>query len=211
MMARQQQMMQQQMMMQQQQMQAPRPQPSFVQAFPSQQAASAYAQPQPQPQPVRPQAPQGFAPPWAQPTPAPQQRQAEYQPQLQPVAATPNPEPQQADPLAGLGEQAVFAEHAAAAEPAPQIDLNPEHVGEFLQELEKAIRTGLIPPGLFAAGLIDKIGADTARVLLSTITPEQITEMVQAQENGGSTAIATRDGQRYLRELWSAAQSQLGG
>lgn len=166
--------------------------------------------------PQQPSAPPGPPSPFqyqpAQPPAPPGQPMFQYQP-AQPteqMQAPPQPPPP------ALPGQEPFAGAPPAAQQPPQseqaaLNLNPEHVAEFLQELEGAIRQGVVPPGLFARGFIERVGAQNARSVVSSLSPESLVQVVQAQENGESTAIATRDGQRYVRELWSAVAQQTGG
>lgn len=175
--------------------------PSFVQAFPSQQPVM---QPQ-RPAPMAPP-PAGFAPPWAQqPAPPPAPRPA-------PMPTAPLPFPTAPSEPQGFSGPDLFAPNPApapASAPAQSVDVKPEHFAQFLQELEIAIRGGVVPPGMFARGFIDKVGKQNAVALLGMFTPDALVASVQAQEQGSSTAIVTRDGQRYVQELWAAASQQL--
>lgn len=197
----------------------PRQVPSFVQPFPSQSQAAPpqFRQPpqqrmMPQPQPqqpppmMRPQQPVGFAPPWAQPM----QQRPMPMPTQQPMQA---PLAQQAPvPMQATEQQFVVppAESAPQPQEQPQINVKPEQIAEFLQELEGAIRGGIIPPGLFAQGFIDRIGADNARGLMQVFTADSLIATVQEQDASGGTAIVTRDGQRYVRELFQSVTEKLG-
>jgi hypothetical protein len=198
---------QQQAMLAQQQAQAraiAQQRQAAMQRVPVQVQATPVGRPGPQRQPPPGVVPPGFAPPWAQPrpigpapamsepmAPAPQGQTA--------VPAEASPAPSGFDAVPTQQEELPPSESGAPV----ALDLQPEQVGEFLQELENAIRGGIIPPGLFAQGFIGRVGADVAKSLVGQISPDLITQMVQSQEAGASMAIVTRDGQRYLRDLWA--------
>ena len=85
-----------------------------------------------------------------------------------------------------------------------------EAIGEFMQNLEQAIRTRAIDPAGFAEAFIERVGVDITRQLLSTYTPSDIVEAVRQSPGGDSAAIVTRDGQKYMNALWQHAGQLVG-
>ena len=72
----------------------------------------------------------------------------------------------------------------------------------FFQKLEVAIENKVISPETFAIGVIDEIGIEQTANLLKQFSAQDIVET--AQQLSADTRIATRDGQKFVAELWRA-------
>lgn len=93
---------------------------------------------------------------------------------------------------------------------APLQGIPPEQaqalIEEFIGMLHQSIHDEVIPPGIFAQSVIQKIGPDQARDLLQKVTPETLFQSVEKFD----TAITTRDGRKYTNEVWVEAKKILG-
>lgn len=70
----------------------------------------------------------------------------------------------------------------------------------FFKKLEVAIENRVVSPETFAIGVIDEIGIEQTANLLQQFSPADIVET--AQQLSADTRIATRDGQKFVEELW---------
>lgn len=113
----------------------------------------------------------------------------------------------QADPPAGDESETVVGSSSPAAssgsEPEPQGQDNSSLIVQFFQQLDAAIRNKVLSPESFATAVISQVGSETTGRLLAQFRPEEIVET--AQQLSPDTAIGTRDGQKYVRELWRVA------
>lgn len=206
------------MQMQQAQAQA---QAQAAQRAPRQLAA---AQP---PAPPQRQAPGRYAPPAvAQRAPAPRAAApfgAAYVPQasspvpfqppasvaaspLQPAATASAPDMAAQDPNADSQPQ---ADDAAAPQPvaAPTAGDTGALIIKFFEKLDGAIRNKVLSPETFAIGVIDEIGPEQTALLLQQFSPSEIVDT--AQQISADSVIPTRDGQRFVNELWRAATQKV--
>ena len=91
-----------------------------------------------------------------------------------------------------------------AIEQAPADETMSQETGNmivmFFQKLESAIENKVLSPETFALGVIDEIGHEQTAMLLRQFSPTDIVET--AQQLSPDTRIATRDGQRFVAELW---------
>lgn len=87
---------------------------------------------------------------------------------------------------------------------ARQLDLDPAHLEEFFVELEKVIKENVIPPGMWARGFVDKIGIDTAKMIVDNVPVDSVIDLARQNE---SSVIVTRDGQQFVRKVWSEVAS----
>jgi hypothetical protein len=85
-----------------------------------------------------------------------------------------------------------------------------EAVGEFINSLEQAIQTRVVDPAGFAQAFVERVGADMTRALLGTYSPSDIVEAIRQSPGGESSGIVTRDGQKYMAELWHRASLLVG-
>lgn len=89
-------------------------------------------------------------------------------------------------------------------QPQAQVSLGalpPQAVGEFFQSLENAVRERVIPPEMFAEGFISRVGPEVAAAVAQQVSAEQIIETAR-QATDGQSRIVTRDGQRYVQQMW---------
>ena len=89
------------------------------------------------------------------------------------------------------------------------VEITEEMVGKFAEKLDLAIASGLVTPKTFAQGFLDETGPEVAARILGSIGPDQLVDAVQAQEASAGTAIVTRDGRKYVQELWKEAEKLL--
>ncbi len=125
------------------------------------------------------------APPVPDAQPSSQQQQAPPQPPF--PAADPRQEPGGPGPLPALAT------------------LPPEAVQEFFQNLEMAVQTKAVPPEAFAQQFVERVGVERSAQLVGEVNPGDIIDIVR-EAGGDSSAMATRDGYRYVEELWIHAQ-----
>jgi len=78
---------------------------------------------------------------------------------------------------------------------------------EFFQKLEGAVANKVLSPETFAIGVISEIGPEQTAMLLGQFKPQDIVET--AQQLSANTAIATRDGQRFVANLWKIATAKV--
>jgi hypothetical protein len=109
-------------------------------------------------------------------------------------------QPQQPQPAPGV---------AVEESPQDQVEVSAEAINEFVEELETAIRGGLIPPSVFAKSFVERVGPEETRVILSKISPDQFVDGT-IQAGGQQSAIVTRGGRAYVEELWVEAKKLVG-
>jgi hypothetical protein len=163
-----------------------------------------HPEPQPHPMPTQPYAPQQQA---AQPQVHPHQQAGMFPSQQAPQQSAQAPQQQAGPQITASPSGSV---HVQATPGGPSVEITQGDVAEFMGELEQAIRSGIIPPGMFARALIERIGADKARVVMQVITPQNIVQAITSEEGGSATMIVTRAGQQYVQELWAEASQVLG-
>ena len=78
---------------------------------------------------------------------------------------------------------------------------------EFFEKLEGAVANKVLSPETFAIGVISEIGPEQTAMLLGQFKPQDIVET--AQQLSANTAIATRDGQRFVANLWKIATAKV--
>jgi hypothetical protein len=148
-----------------------------------------------------PEAP-GYVPPPMVPPPAPvpQQTGPAPEPAAAPAAAPASP-PAPPAPM----EQPAATMPAGAAVLAT---LPPEAVQEFFNSLEQAVQTRMVEPVAFAHTFIERVGREKTAELMRELQPSDIIDIVR-QAGGGASRLATRDGYRYVEELWMHVESIL--
>jgi hypothetical protein len=114
----------------------------------------------------------------------------------QPVAQPSPPIPAQAEPI---------LEQPLPHGPMALATLPPEAVQEFYSNLEMAVQTKTVPPLSFAQQFVERVGADRTAQLVREVSPGDIIDIVR-EAGGDSSAMATRDGYRYVEELWMHAR-----
>lgn len=98
-------------------------------------------------------------------------------------------------------------------QPSSQVSLGalpPQAVGQFFQELENAVRERIISPDMFAQGFISHVGAEVAAAVSQQVSADQIIETAR-QATDGQSRIVTRDGQRYVQQMWQHVAQVLQG
>jgi hypothetical protein len=78
---------------------------------------------------------------------------------------------------------------------------------QFFEKLEGAVSNKVLSPETFAIGVIGEIGPEQTAMLLGQFKPQDIVET--AQQLSANTAIATRDGQRFVANLWKIATAKV--
>jgi len=152
--------------------------------------------------------------------PAPDQAEgaaAKAAAQAMPINMAPQaqqPPPPQRQQVAQQQQQAP--QQQAAPQQAPQegaqVTLTEEQVIQFLDALAQAVPpNGVVPAAAFARGFIERAGPDATRMLLQNVPPERIFETIEERDHKPWRAIVTRDGQRYVREVWKAAAAEVAG
>lgn len=126
-------------------------------------------------------------------------------PAAPPHAALPAPPP--APPEEQLAQEPP-PPAPAAEQPRPAIDIPPEAFGYFSEQLDEAIKGGIIDEEIFAGKIIEALGPDVTRQLLIQITPDQYIAAIR--ESTASSYICSRKGERYVHNLWSVVGKLLG-
>lgn len=80
-----------------------------------------------------------------------------------------------------------------------------EQVARFSEKLEEAISSGIITPAMFADGFIKETSPETTLAIVQAIGPDQLVDAVAQQPAAQSTAIVTREGRKFVHELWVEA------
>lgn len=191
-----------------------RPGQGFVQ---NPQLTAGQGQPQQQPaqqQPQQPQRRRGVA--WAaagqEPRPpvnapsSPMGFQSDTPPPAQQQAAAPPPAP-----LEQAAQQAAPQQPVQQEQPPRQGPPNPfgavfddNAVQGFMANLDGAINIGMTA-GDFAQQFFNRY-PQQATVLVQKFTPKQVVEYVMAVPGGDMSAIARRDGAKFLDELWAGVK-----
>lgn len=108
----------------------------------------------------------------------------------------------------GEGPPVSDDEEPAAAGGAPQQQAFPvtaEQVANFSEQLESAISSGIVSAATFADGFIAQTSPETVLAILQAVGPDQLVDAVAAQDGAQSTAIVTREGRKFVRDLWTEA------
>lgn len=111
--------------------------------------------------------------------------------------------PAGAESEAVVGSGVTVLPPGVDSQPQPQGQDTNALIIQFFQQLDSAIRNKVLSPESFAVAVISEVGPETTGQLLSQFRPEEIVET--AQQLSPDTAIGTRDGQKYVRELWRVA------
>lgn len=124
-------------------------------------------------------------------------------PMVQPPSpSTPEIPPPTPIPQATPGEPGPSA---AAQGVAILGTLPAEAVQEFFVSLEQAVQTRMVSPFDFAQTFVERVGHEKTAELLREMNPSDVVDIVR-QAGGEASALATRDGHRYVEELWSHVQ-----
>lgn len=117
----------------------------------------------------------------------------------------PEPTPEPAKPV----EAAEAVGQAPAQDQSAMPEITEEAVKEFAEKLEMAISSEMITPQEFAKGFIEEVGPAVAGKITTSIHPDQFADSIAQHPDGASTQIVTREGRKYLHELWEAIQNLL--
>jgi len=101
-------------------------------------------------------------------------------------------------------------EPVPSAPPAGEPSVQPDSAAliiKFFEKLDGAIRNKVLSPETFAIGVIDEIGPEQTAMLLQKFSPSEIVDT--AQQLSGDSVIPTRDGQKFVVELWRAATAKV--
>jgi hypothetical protein len=130
---------------------------------------------------------------------------------------SPSPHPSDAPVQAPAEEQVTQSEAAqksvasveqpaAVVEPPPPVvQVTNEQVAMFSEKLEEAIGSGIVTPAMFADGFITETSPETTLAIVQAIGPDQLVDAVAQQPGTESTAIVTREGRKFVQELWVEA------
>lgn len=119
-------------------------------------------------------------------------------PMVRRAARPPAPPP----PPQAPQQQQVQQPQPAPQAPQQQIEIPEEDAREFLDKLNEAIKSDIVKPSQFAEAFVQRVGADVARGLISSLTPQRLLEGIAQEPGGEHTAIATLEGQKFVEELW---------
>lgn len=137
-----------------------------------------------------------------EPTPVPIGGESEAQ---QVVAPELTQQPAEPEPDSDDQQAAPDAVDFEVQEPSA-VAISEEQVARFSSQLEAAIGTGLVSPAEFAKGFIDEAGVETTAAIILQIGPDDLVDAVEAQPGSEQTAIVTRAGRKFVRELWEEAR-----
>jgi len=131
-------------------------------------------------------------------------QKTELPPEQQVVASTPVPPPPeqtQAQPEPPQEQQIqITPEQQQQAAQSLMQKLKEEDIDKFVASMEMAISSeGAVTEEAFAKNFFDQIGPETARDLIIALQPEVL---IEAAKQKGSAVIPTREGQKFLRNLW---------
>jgi hypothetical protein len=101
-------------------------------------------------------------------------------------------------------QTSTVSETGAAEEPVV-VHVTNEQVAKFSERLEEAISSGLVTPAMFADGFIKETSPETTLAIVQAIGPDQLVDAVAQQPGAQSTAIVTREGRKFVHELWAEA------
>lgn len=90
---------------------------------------------------------------------------------------------------------------AGAPQQGMPAGINEAMINEFLSEMANAVSGGLVPSSLFARGVVDRLGAETARHLLTNLSADDLLEALDT--NGGPPPLLNMDGRTYVREVYA--------
>jgi hypothetical protein len=144
-----------------------------------------------------------MGPPVAPEPPAPQ-RAPEEQPQPEPERVS-MPQDFPAPEYQPPPEEAPPTEEQQAAAAAFE-----EKAGQLVDELEEAIKGGLVGPKLFADQFVKQGGPEMASALVNGVSPEGFRQALK-QAGTPHTHIHTRDGQKFLEACWAEVKAILDG
>jgi hypothetical protein len=207
------------------------------QGVPMPQMSAAPPQPAPTPHQTeqrsvpRPPPPPGIAPQprtWDSGPPEPHQYDLPPEPTGPPAPEPPppSPPPRQSGPLPppiNAGPAPPIPDEEAAVEPQPEavetepveqisekpvVQVTNEQVAHFSEQLEQAISSGVISPAMFADGFIQETSPETTLAIVQAIGPDQLVDAVSQQPGAQQTAIVTREGRKFVRELWTCASEK---
>lgn len=81
----------------------------------------------------------------------------------------------------------------------------------FAGQLNSAIATKAVTPEEFADEFIAQAGPDNVRRIVTGFDPGKLVDVIASAPGGAGTAIVTRDGRVFVRELWDACKERVGG
>jgi hypothetical protein len=135
-----------------------------------------------------------------------------------PTAADGSPHPsdmpgeaQKENPVADVPQETAEAAQQPVEQPAEQpvvVQVTNEQVAKFSEKLEEAIASGLVTPAMFADGFIAETSPETTLAIVQAIGPDQLVDAVAQQPGAQSTAIVTREGRKFVQELWTEASQK---
>jgi len=120
-----------------------------------------------------------------------------------PVHSAPSPVQPPTDPV-----ESPAQEHPApGGAPSPGVDSLPaDAVERFFVELEAAVKHRSVDAATFARMTVEQAGADAVRDMLTKFRAQDVVQAVAEMPNGHASPIVTRDGRRYVSQVFAEAQ-----
>ena len=84
--------------------------------------------------------------------------------------------------------------------PAAQAQVVSEYFALFVDQLANAASGGIVPPGMFARGVVERIGPEAVRGLLERVTADAL--LAAIERDGAPTALLNMDGRAYVQDVF---------
>lgn len=129
----------------------------------------------------------------------------------------PAPAPTQSAPVhpppSPVQPPAAPVERSAQEQPAPEGAASPDAtsppadiIERFFVELESAVQHRAVDAATFARMTVEQAGVDAVRDMLTKFRAQDVVQAVAEMPNGHASPIVTRDGRRYVAEVFVEAQ-----
>lgn len=160
------------------------------------------------PEPRYPNMPNGTMAP-ATPQAGPPGQVVEQQP-MQPMAQP----PMQQQPVMQQPVQPQAPVHQAPV-PAQPVQISPEQQQQELAKLRASLEGAFsegVEPAEVATQFVKQLGPDAVRQVMAQLgSPETIVAAVMTMPDGRTSPLVRRDGQTFVRDLWTELQRLVGG
>jgi len=88
----------------------------------------------------------------------------------------------------------------------PSSRLPADAVERFFVELEAAVKHRSVDAATFARMTVEQAGADAVRDMLTKFRAQDVVQAVAEMPHGHASPIVTRDGRRYVSQVFAEAQ-----